>query len=52
MGQTSWGPSENTRWAKFYESTSAARKRLPEEAENWNLPVAIASALAARPEEV
>jgi len=49
----SWGKSENNRRAKFYELTSAGRKRLREETEGWNrLAAAIAAALAARPQEV
>lgn len=48
----SWGTSENNRRAKFYELTIAGRKRLRTETEGWNrLAAAIASALAARPEE-
>jgi len=48
-----WGTSENNRRAKFYELTAAGRKRLLEETEGWNrLAGAIASALAAQPEEV
>src|ERR1041384_8234472 len=51
--ETEWGTSENNRRAKFYELTSAGRKRLQEETDEWNrLVTAIASALAARPEEV
>jgi transcriptional regulator len=47
-----WGRSENNRRAKFYELTSAGRKRLREETEGWNrLAAAIASVLAARPGE-
>jgi PadR family transcriptional regulator, regulatory protein PadR len=47
-----WGTSENNRRTKFYELTSAGRKRLREEEEGWNrLAAAIASALKARPEE-
>jgi PadR family transcriptional regulator len=50
--KTSWGISENHRRAKFYELTAAGRKRLREETDSWNrLATAIASALAARPEE-
>ncbi len=50
--KASWGTSENNRRAKFYELTPAGRKRLHEEAEGWNrLAAAMASALAARPEE-
>ena len=51
--KASWGTSENNRRAKFYELTTAGRKRLREETEDWNrLAVAIASALASQPEEV
>jgi PadR family transcriptional regulator len=47
-----WGKSDNNRRAKFYELTALGRKRLREEADGWNrLAVAIASALAAQPEE-
>src|SRR5580698_7742690 len=49
----SWGTSENNRRAKFYELTAEGRKRLRQEADGWNrLVSAVASALAARPEEV
>lgn len=48
----SWGTSENNRRAKFYELTLTGRKRLRAETDGWNrLAAAIASALAARPEE-
>jgi PadR family transcriptional regulator, regulatory protein PadR len=51
--KASWGTSENNRKAKFYELTAAGRKRLREETVGWNrLAGAIASALAAQPEEV
>ncbi|HEY2546208.1 MAG TPA: PadR family transcriptional regulator [Candidatus Acidoferrum sp.] len=51
--KASWGTSDNNRRAKFYEITSAGRKRLREEADGWNrLVAAIASALGAQPEEV
>jgi len=51
--KASWGTSENNRRAKFYELTAAGRKRLRAETEGWNrLAGAIASALAAQPEEV
>jgi PadR family transcriptional regulator, regulatory protein PadR len=47
-----WNTSENNRRTKFYELTSAGRKRLRQEEEGWNrLAAAIASALKARPEE-
>src|SRR6201987_2799667 len=50
--KANWGTSENNRRAKFYELTSAGRRRLREETEGWNrLAAAIASALAAQPEE-
>ena len=49
----SWGVSDNNRRAKFYELTAAGRKRLRAETDGWNrLASAIASALAAKPEEV
>jgi transcriptional regulator len=48
-----WGTSENNRRAKFYELTAPGRKRLREETDGWNrLVAAIATALAARPEEI
>lgn len=51
--KASWGVSDNNRRAKFYELTSAGRKRLREEEDSWNrLVAAIAAALGARPEEV
>ena len=49
----SWGTSDNNRRAKFYELTPAGRKRLHQEAADWNrLVAAIALALRAEPEEV
>lgn len=51
--KATWGTSENNRRAKFYELTTAGRKRLREETAGWNrLAAAIASALATQPEEV
>lgn len=51
--KANWGISENNRRAKFYELTSAGKKRLRKESNDWNrLATAIASALKARPEEV
>jgi transcriptional regulator len=48
-----WDTSENNRWTKFYELTTAGRKRLRREEEGWNrLVAAIASALKAQPEEI
>jgi transcriptional regulator len=50
--KTNWGTSENNRRAKYYELTTAGRKRLREETDNWNrLANAIATALGAQPEE-
>jgi transcriptional regulator len=49
----SWGTSDNNRRAKFYELTSAGRKRLRQEADDWNrLVAAMGAALGARPEEI
>ena len=49
----SWGRSENNRRAKFYALTAAGRKRFQQETEGWNhLVAAVASALAAQPEEI
>jgi len=51
--KASWGTSDNNRRAKFYELTAAGRKRLRQEADDWNrLVAAIASALGAQPEEI
>src|SRR6266403_3320870 len=51
--KATWGTSDNNRRAKFYELTSLGRKRLREETDGWNrLVTAIASALAARPQQV
>ena len=50
---TEWGVSENNRRAKYYELTTAGRKRLREETAGWErLVAAMSSALRARPEEV
>ena len=50
--KANWGTSENNRRAKFYELTTAGRKRFREETEDWNrLAAAMMSALTARPEE-
>src|ERR1041384_8225869 len=49
--KASWGTSDNNRRAKFYELTSAGRKRLREEMEGWDrLTAAIGFVLTARPE--
>jgi PadR family transcriptional regulator len=51
--KATWGISDNNRRAKFYELTATGKKRLREEQDGWNrLAVAMAAALAARPEEV
>jgi PadR family transcriptional regulator PadR len=51
--KANWGISENNRRAKYYELTSAGRKRLREEQAGWNrLVAAMRSALGAEPEEV
>src|SRR4051812_29064296 len=51
--KASWGTSENNRRAKFYELTTAGRKRFSDETEGWNrLAAAMSSALGARPEEI
>ena len=52
--KTEWGKSENNRpRAKFYELTAKGRKRLREETDWWKRSAAaIASALAARPQEI
>jgi PadR family transcriptional regulator PadR len=50
--RASWGTSDNNRRAKYYELTSAGRKRLREEQDGWNrLVSAMGSALGAEPEE-
>jgi len=47
-----WDTSENNRRTKFYELTTAGRKRLRQEEDGWNrLVAAIASVLQAQPEE-
>ena len=48
-----WDTSENNRRTKFYELTTAGRKRLRQQEDGWNRLVgAIASALKAQPEEL
>jgi PadR family transcriptional regulator, regulatory protein PadR len=45
--------SENNRRTKFYELTTAGRKRLRQQEDGWNrLVAAIGSALRAQPEEI
>jgi transcriptional regulator len=49
---TAWGTSENNRRAKFYRLTAAGRRRLRQEARDWNRIVGImAAALRRRPGE-
>jgi PadR family transcriptional regulator PadR len=49
---TEWGVSDNNRRAKFYELTSAGRRRLKQETNNWTAFVrAMAAALRAGPME-
>ena len=38
--KASWGKSDNTRRAKFYELTTRGHKRLREETDGWNRLVA------------
>ena len=50
--KASWGTSDNNRRAKYYELTTAGRKRLREEQDGWNrLVAAMGLALGASPEE-
>lgn len=48
-----WGESDNNRKAKFYSLTSAGRRHLKEETENWRLlGETIAAILDASPEGI
>jgi PadR family transcriptional regulator, regulatory protein PadR len=50
--KANWGTSDNNRRAKYYELTTAGRKRLRQEQDGWNrLVSAMGSALDAKPEE-
>jgi len=50
--KANWGTSENNRRAKYYELTAAGKKRLQQEAEDWQrLVAAMTSVLGAQPEE-
>jgi PadR family transcriptional regulator, regulatory protein PadR len=50
--KANWGTSDNNRRAKYYELTTAGRKRLREEQDGWDrLVAAMGSALTAEPEE-
>ena len=51
--KANWDRSDNNRRAKFYELTTAGHTRLRAETDGWNrLAAALASALAAKPEEI
>jgi PadR family transcriptional regulator PadR len=51
--RATWGTSENNRRAKFYELTTAGRKRLRQEEDAWkHFAASVSCALSARPEEV
>jgi PadR family transcriptional regulator PadR len=48
-----WGESENKRKAKYYTLTTAGKRRLQMETENWNsMADVIAGILGTKPEEV
>ena len=48
-----WGESENKRKAKYYQLTTAGKRRLLTETENWNrMGEVIAGILGTKPEEV
>jgi transcriptional regulator len=48
-----WGESENKRKAKYYQLTTAGKRRLQTETENWNrMAEVIAGILGTKPEEV
>ncbi|HEX8893005.1 MAG TPA: PadR family transcriptional regulator [Terriglobales bacterium] len=48
-----WGASENNRKAKYYRLTTAGKRRLQTETENWNrMADVIAGILRTTPEEV
>jgi len=48
-----WDTSENNRRTKFYELTTAGRRRLRQDEDGWNrLVAAIGSALKAQPEQI
>ena len=51
--ESDWGVSENNRRAKFYQLTSAGRKRLKLDTAGWELLVnAMSAALKTQPEEI
>jgi len=48
-----WGESENKRKAKYYTVTTAGRRRMKDDAADWNrLATAIAAAMKATTEEI
>jgi len=48
-----WGESENKRKAKYYTVTTAGRRRMKDDAADWNrLAAAIAAAMKATSEEI
>ena len=48
-----WGESENNRKAKYYRLTTAGKRRLQAEVENWNrMADVMAAILGTTPEEV
>ena len=50
---SAWGESENKRKAKYYQLTTAGKRRLLTETENWNrMAEVIAGILGTKPEEV
>ena len=50
---SAWGASENNRKAKYYSLTSAGKRRLHAETQNWNrMADVIAGILGTTPEEV
>ena len=51
--QSEWGESENNRNAKYYSLTTAGRRRLKEETQDWNrMAEIITGILNAAPEEI
>jgi PadR family transcriptional regulator, regulatory protein PadR len=50
---TEWGASDNNRRARYYELTSAGRKRLHQEAAGWRrVAAAMTAALDSTPDEL
>jgi len=50
--KASWGTSDNNRRAKYYELTTAGRKRLHQEQDAWNrLVSAMGAVLSSEPEQ-